>query len=258
MKVLEDPQLERKRKLPWFIDIFLYPLSISGIINLIIFLCAPILINLIHRFILNYIWLVGGFMAVILYLLFVGYVLYYLSWCVVDSAKGGLRAPDITIYDTPDKAELLSQLFLVLGSVAVCFCPASVYYIFTERTDLLFWLLLAYGIFFLPMVLLRAIMFDTVNALNPILIVGSIFKAFLPYCGLILIFCIFAVVLRPFISNLPKPESFIATINYLDIVLSYQSGAALFCRKVALIYLAMIAAHLLGRFYWWNKDKLDW
>jgi hypothetical protein len=207
---------------------------------------------------LQYIWLVGGFMALILYLLLIGYILYYLSWCVINSAKGGLRAPDITIYEVPDKGELLSQLFLILGSVAVCFCPASVYYIFTERTDLLFWLLLAYGIFFLPMVLLRAVMFDSVDSLNPISIIGSIFKAFLPYCGLILVFCILAAILRPIISNSPKPQNLLAAFNYLTILLSYQSGAVFFYHKIALIYLAMIAAHLLGRFYWWHKDKLDW
>lgn len=260
MKVIEGPQLasELERKLPWFIDIFLYPLSISGLIHIVIFLCAPFLIGLIYRFILNHIWPVGDLMAILLYLLFVGYVLYYLSWCVVDSAKGGLRAPDITIYSTPDRGELLSQLFLTLGSVAVCFCPVSVYYILTERTDLLFWLLLAYGIFFLPMVLLRAVMFDSVNALNPISIIGSIFKAFLPYCGLILVFCVLAAVLRPIISNLPKPRDLTVAINYLTVVLSYLLGAAFFYHKIALIYFAMITTHLLGRFYWWHKDKLDW
>jgi hypothetical protein len=27
---------------------------------------------------------------------------------------------------------------------------------------------------------------------------------------------------------------------------------------MAFIYLAMVAAHLLGWFYWWHKDKLNW
>jgi hypothetical protein len=35
-------------------------------------------------------------------------------------------------------------------------------------------------------------------------------------------------------------------------------GTAFIFQKIAFIYLAMVAAHLLGRFYWWHKDKLDW
>jgi len=55
-----------RRKLPWPIDIFLYPLSISGIIHLVIFFCFPVLLSLVYQFFLDYIWPVGDLIVAIL------------------------------------------------------------------------------------------------------------------------------------------------------------------------------------------------
>lgn len=258
MKIIEEPQLAVKRKWPWFVDIFLYPLSISGLIHLVIFLCAPILISLIHRFILGYIWPIGELIVAILYLLFVGYVLYYLSWCVIDSTKGRLRAPDIALQLSPAKEELLGWVGILLACTAVCFCPVAVYYIFTERANLTFWLLFAIGFFFLPMALLRGVLFDSLDALNPISIIGSIFRTFFSYCGLVLFICAPGALIAVIISNLSKPYALQQTPFYISMVLNYLLGTAFIYQKIAFIYLAMVAAHLLGRFYWWHKDKLDW
>jgi hypothetical protein len=254
VKVVEEPQLVVERKLPWLIDIFLYPLSASGIIHLAIFLFIPLLIKkLILSFIDYY-----GVVSLVLYMLLIGYIFYYLGHCVFSSSKGGYRAPDISIYNTPDRSELISQLFLMFGSVAVCFCPTAVYYIFTQRTGLVFWMLGACGAFFFPMVLLSAVMFDSVSALNPILIIGSIFKTFFPYCGLVLFFGLPILLAVLIISNLPQPRTLMGVVNYIFLVLNYLLGTAFIYQKIAFIYLSMIAAHLLGRFYWWHKDKLGW
>jgi hypothetical protein len=251
MKVIEEPQLVVKRKLPWPIDILLYPTSISGIIHLVIFLLAPLLIKK-----LTFIYF--GIVSLALYILFIGYVFYYIGHCVFHSSKGGWRAPDISIYNAPDRGELISQLFLMFGCVAVCFCPAAIYYVIIERTDLLFWLLSAYGFFFLPMVLLTVVMFDSVDALNPIVIIRSIFRTFFPYCGLVLVFCGLGGLVAPIISNLPKPHALQQTLFYICMLLDYLLGTAFIYQKISFIYLAMVAAHLLGRFYWWYKDKLNW
>ncbi len=258
MKVLEDPQLERKRKLPWFVDIFLYPLSISGLIYLIIFLCTPFLINLIYRFLLNHIWPVGDLMAVILYLLFVGYVLYYLSWCVVDSAKGGLRAPDINLQSSPTKGELLGWVGILLACVAVCFWPSAVYYVFTKKTDFFYWLLILVGLLFFPMALLAGFLYDSIAELNPILIIKSVFKTLPAYLPVVIFFFGLFVVFRKVTPQLPQPKSPVSMLLYLPQVINTISGAGFALRLTGFIYLAMIAAHLLGRFYWWHKDKLDW
>jgi len=240
MKIIEEPKLNVKSKLPWIIDIFFYPISASGIIHIVIFLIIPRVIRFIDRFILDWVWPVGQLITLLLYLLFAGYVFFYLGYCIFDSSKGGYRAPDISTEPIPDKSELVSQLFLILGSTAICFCLAAVYYIFTRQTDLIFWILGACGAFFFPMALLSGVLFDSFDALNPISIIRSICKVLLPYCGLIFSLCAFGGLVAIISLALRRLQ-----------VLSFISDGIYF-------YLLLIGAHLLGRFYWWHKDKLDW
>ena len=245
MKVVENAQLVVKRKFPWFIDIFLYPISASGIIYLAIFVFLPRLVSLLvgwlHSFLAKFLGIgasyIIGFLVLLFYIIFGCYVLYYFAECVLDSSKGGWRAPDVSIQQMPDRGDLLSQFLCILGCVAISFCPVAVYYVFTQRTDLLFWLFSGCGIFFFPMALLAGVMFDSFDALNPISIIDSIFKAFLPYCGLLLLVCGLGGFVAVILPRLP--------------IWGFVSSGVK-------IYLLFVAAHLLGRFYWWHKDRLDW
>lgn len=260
MKIIEEPKLaaEVDRKLPWLIDIFLYPISTSGVIHIVIFLAAPFVISLINRFILSGLFLLGGIISLLLYLLFVGYVFFYLGYCIFDSSKGGLRAPDISIQHTPDKGDLISQLLRILGCLGVCFWPLAVYYIFIEQADVVFWLLFAFGSFFFPMALLAGVLFDSFDALNPILIIRSIHKTFLPYCALVLFFCVLNALIIRIIANLPGPRNYIQVLNYGFVIVHYVCSKSFVYQTVPPIYLAMVAAHLLGRFYWRYQEKLNW
>jgi hypothetical protein len=244
-----------ERTLPWAIDIFLYPVNFSGIIHFIIFILTPLLIGPI---VLHYLDLFFGVMTLIFYLLFIGYFFYYISYCIFDSSRGGLRAPDVSINDAPDKGEFGSQLFLMFGVAAVCFFPAVIYYIITERTDLPFWLLSGFCIFFFPMAILKAVLFDSVNALNPVTIISSIYKTFAPYCGLVLAFSVLSWLISPIILDLPKPQSLIGGFASVISVMDYLLGTTFIFHKIAFVYLAMVLAHLLGRFYLRYKNKLDW
>lgn len=238
MRVIEEAQLEIKRKLPWFVDALLYPVSIAGIVHIIIFLLLPILLKILR-------FLLLGFPINLLFfafiLVFIGYLLHYLCDCVLDSAKGGFRAPSVNIeMYSLDKWDCISQLLLVLACLAISFAPAAAYYFLTEQANIIFYLLALIGVFFLPMSLLRGIMFDATDALNPVIIIYSISKAFLPYLGLVLFFCV-VIGSAVFIAfNLPR---------------SRLLFIALYC---FCIYLTIVAFHLLGRFYWFNKDKLEW
>jgi hypothetical protein len=234
-----------RRTLPWLIDIFLYPFSLSGIIHIVIFIVTPLLIGLV---ILRFLDVFHGVLSLIFYLLFVGYVFYYIGYCVFDSSRGGLRAPDVTLCDSPDKSEFWSQIFLMIGAVAVCFFPVAIYYITTERTGLVFWLLSAVGVFFFPMVLLTAVLFDSVNAINPVMIVASIYRTFIPYCGLVLTFSVFAGLIVSVISGL----------SYIPSIMDFLLGPTFICYKIAFVYLTMVSAHLSGRFYLRYKKELNW
>ena len=176
MKILEeDPPLATESELPWLIDMLLYPISAAGMVNLAIFCLGPLLLGLVNRLVLSRIPF-GTLIGFVLLLMLVAYALYYLAFCTFDSSKGGRRAPDTLAQDAPDKSDLVSQFFLILGSIALCFWPAVVYSAWTGRTDVIFWLLSALGLFFFPMALLAGVLFDAIHALNPIVIIASIVR----------------------------------------------------------------------------------
>lgn len=235
MKVIEEPQLAVERKWPWLIDIFLYPISASGVLHIAVFTFLPLFVSFLVGLVPepHFVWL-----AYPVYIVFVGYLFYYFSSCVLDSAKGGFRAVDINVQTaTFDIWDCFSEIFLMLACIAICSLSAVVYYIVVRRTDLLFWILAACGIFFLPMTLLRGIMFDSFDALNPISIIISILKTFLSYCGLVVFFC--------------------GIGGFVVFILPRLGIWRLVCSAIR-IYLLFVTAHLLGWFYWWHKDKLDW
>ena len=261
VKVIEETQLteEVERKLPFIVDIFLYPLNVSGIVNMGLFLFTPLLIGVVYSLVLNGIFLVGDFFALFLFALFFGYILYYLRLCVIGSSKGHLRAADVAYWQWPDKSELLSQFGMTLASIAVCFCPASLYFVLTERADIVFWFLFVPGFFFFPMCFLRVCLFDSFDSLNPVSIAGSIYTAFLPYLPLVLLFFIIALGCYFLLPPLPPAGDKLESILlYLARFVGYLASFRFAGRMVAFFYLAMIASHLLGRFYWFNKHKLNW
>ena len=240
MKVIEEPQLEVESTLPWFINALLYPISLQGIIQIGIFFFLSLLIGLLGRFAPLFLRHYGSVIILLLRILLIGYIAFYFGYCIFDSSKGGRRAPNIRAEHIPDKEDFILQLFLILGCVAVCFWPVAVYYVFARRTDSIFWALAGCGGFFFPMALLRGVLFDAFDALNPILIIGSIFKTFFAYCGLILSLCIFG--------------GLVALIFWILRCLPILG----FVSNAINLYLLFITAHLVGRFYWWYKDKLDW
>ena len=237
--IAKKPESAPQRKFPWPVDIFLYPLNLAGIIHLI---CLWLLVFLLCPLIMEF-WGLGTEFIPVVYTLPVAYVMYYFVECIRDSATGNFRAPDFWMHPNEDKWDCISRLFTVLGCIAVYFCPTSVYYIVTERADLIFWVFLACGSFFSPMALLAVVYYDSFYGLNPILILKPIFRTFLPYCGMVLLFCGGALLL---IKINPHSDPF-----------HLLPAVPLICRALQL-YLMFVAAGLLGSFYWRYKDKLDW
>jgi hypothetical protein len=246
MKILEEePPLADECKLPWLIDAFLYPISASGMINLAVFVFLPIFVSFLLGLLARFLSPLLGFgtsyiirfLKAPYYIVYGGYVCYYIAHCVIDSSKGSRRASDVPIANTFDAGDLVAQVILLLGCVAICFCPAAFYYLFTKKIDSFFWFLVALGSFFFPMFLLRGVMFDSFDALNPVEIFRSIFSTLLPYCGLVLFF--------------------MAVGGFIVMVLPRLPLWRFLCLGI-LFYLVFVLAHRLGWFYWWYKDKLGW
>jgi len=233
----DDTELPPERKHPWFIDIFLYPICTPCLLTLGIIIIIPLLINIA-------VGLLGpfGILALVpgMFLNFVisMYFLWYLAECIRDSAEGGIRAPE-TLANSPSLGELFCQLFRLLICILIFAGPVGYYYIKTNRTDTIFWSLLALALFFLPLGLLAVTLFDSLRGLNPLLLIGSVLSTHFIYCALV--FILWAVAL-----------SVIALLKMLN------SIWVIFLSGYFVMYILLIVAHLLGRFYWRYQEKLNW
>ena len=108
------------------------------------------------------------------------------------------------------------------------------------RIDPVFWGLIGCAAFFFPMAALSVILFDSMSGLNPRYWLRSTVTAFLPYLGLILA-----------LAAIAGAAVFMATVMA-------ESMAGLLLAAVAALYLAMITAHTLGRFYFRYEKKIGW
>ncbi len=245
---LHEPEPLAKRKLPWILDIFLYPTNKAGLTTLAIIIFVPMLINIVAnrmnasvvRFPPMLVLAVPfSFIGFIINLLLSLYLYWYFCECIRDSARGGIRAPE-TLANTPGLGDLLWQWLRTIGCLAVFAAPTLIYYGYARQIDPVFWALLAVSVFTLPMALLAVVMFDSFSGLNPILLVGSVFSTFLPYCAMIVVFVpVVCLVVR---ESLAARDS---------VVLSFIVN----CVR---IYLALIVAHVLGWFYHRYKEQLNW
>jgi DNA-directed RNA polymerase subunit RPC12/RpoP len=228
------------------LDIFTFPISVLGIIHLLLFWLGPFLIGLLQMTIfLMCCYGAGVIMAA--YLLLFAYFYYYLSNCVIAAAKGEHSAPDVSLGEVTTVGDLLRHLLLLFAAAFICFGPSfgyTLYLYFGQdlvfpawRTDTVYWLLYGLGVFLFPMFLLAVVMFDSTTALNPFLIIGSVVSTFLPYCGLSVLFFI---------------------IGLIMLRITYFTPAWAIASWGFDVYLMFVAAYVLGRFYRRYENRLNW
>jgi phage FluMu protein Com len=248
-----------KRKLPWIIDIFLYPTNKAGLTMMGIIIGVPLLFGLIATLIFVFTlacslflitWPILSILGLIIGLAFGLYLYWYLCECVRDSAFGGIRAPE-TLGTTPGLGEMFWRVLNIVGCCVVFAGPSGFYLLYTHKADTIFWALLAFGVFIFPMGLLSVIMFDSFSGLNPILLIGSIISTFLPYIGLISLLAALIISIKFLLPVLSLISSGGNPVKFIGLSILYGSGIIDF-------YLMMVIAHLLGRFYWRYQDKLRW
>ncbi|MHC4364289.1 MAG: hypothetical protein ACYSTJ_02340 [Planctomycetota bacterium] len=236
---IEEGEQIGLRRLPWFIDIFLYPASFSGLINLAIFIGVPLLIDVLGTFLPVQLHILFGLVSPVVQIAVVLYMYWYIAECIRDTADGGLRAPNI-IGEFPELPDMFWQTVNVMGCFVVFSGPFVLYMLFAKRVDVIFWLLLIFAAFFYPMALLAVIRFDSASAFNPRLLIRSITKTFSQYCRLV---ALFAVGICAMFLLWQKVQ---------------QSRPLAFIHYCLSVYLLLVAAHLLGRFYWRYQEKLNW
>jgi hypothetical protein len=220
-----------QRKLPWPIDILLYPANLAGLASLAIIIGVPLLLSLV-------LWVIPfvGLLAFIIQVLVGLYAAWYFAECVYDSAKGGTRAPQAL--DTGGTGEMWERVAYVLAVWIIFVVPMVVYFLATEgKKDAILWGLVAWAVVFFPMGLLAMVIQDSFSAINPFFLLGSILRVFFPYMGFVLLLCVVVTGLAWF---WPPP--------IVPPVVSFAVGQ----------YAALVFAHILGRFYWRNRERLDW
>lgn len=248
-RILEPEEIPQ-RKYPWIVDIFLYPLNVSTLTMLLICVGGPFFLRLLVTFckalffnglqLMLIPWLIALMLHWSALVLLVFYMIWYVFSCMRDSAQGGIRAPN-TAATTPGLGELLAGTFTLLACVLFSLAPALAYWI-RVGADGLFWILFAVGGFVFPMALLAVVMHESLRGLNPLLLGRSIGRAFFQYLVLVP-FC--------YVLCLMFPLAYYFILNQRYWHWSYVLQALAF-------YQMLIMAHLLGRFYFKNEEKLYW
>ncbi len=238
----EKPPVKEKaaeRRFPWFIDIFLYPTSRSGLIHLGIFFGISLLIDIIQSLVPTMLYFLFFLTSAAIYIFLFMYLNWYVAECIRDSADGWVRAPE-GLGAMPDLSDMFEKTILIVGCFAFLLGPPILYWIFVDNSGIVFWALVCIALILYPMALLAVVLFDSVAGFSPSLIIRSIYNTFLPYMGLILFIAMSAVVLRK-----------IAATTSTSIIWRFGTG-------FVIIYMILVCAHLLGRLYWCCEDKLNW
>lgn len=236
-----------QRRFIWPLDILLYPMSGPGLTVLGIIVGFTLLVMLFERF-MPILPLFGIFLFVGRFILGL-YAAWYLAECVYDSATGGTRAPDFAVASLGDMWSRVSYLLVVsivyLLPVVLYRIIISGFEITGARFEIIFWVLAGYALLFFPMGLLAMVVNDSISSVNPFFLLGSIFRAFFQYAGLLLFFAALAVLL--WLSGPSEEQSAQLRPFWLETVGLATAG-----------YAAFVLAHILGRFYWRNRERLDW
>ena len=113
---------------------------------------------------------------------FIGiYVLALFRSIISSTADGEDHLPN-----WPDSTDIFSEIFrpsfMLLVPIAICFLPASSYNMYSSAQDpIIHWSLLGLGWLYLPMALLAVTLYDSILAMNPILVVRSILRIPMDY-----------------------------------------------------------------------------
>ncbi len=254
-----------KRKFPWLIDIFFYPANMTGVVMLLIMAGIPLVTIVVSNafMVIPVIGIFIGFLAAIIISVVNVYSYVYFCQCVQNSAGGYVRL-SVGMGDFMDLWDAFLMMLRIVVSIVLFAAPAFAHlYLKSEADDIpdfifcfpdyyrpddVFYYLLAIGAAFLPMALLSVIMHESFVGLNPFLLLSSFLKTHIFYIGFIVIFWagLFAVwYIHSYCFKLFSANSY---------SLLLAIGAYRFIK----IYLVVVLAHLMGRFYYKNSERLDW
>ena len=236
-----------ERKLPWMLDVLVYPQSQGGVSFLCVLVLIPAFLDLVLWWLSKVLPIIGlglfifvaGITAAIIMVFLVIYAFWYFGECIRDSATGEVRAPDSL---SIDREQVAGPMLRMLVCVLLFLGAGPIYYWNVKEPDAIFWGLLSVGVFIFPMAVLSVVMFDSIVGLNPVRILTSILRTFYLYCGVALVFYVLIFVIVWMLLNLW------GVLGAISMYFVYAVN----------LYLFMVAAHLLGRFYYRKEEYLNW
>ena len=225
---------------------FQYPLKGDGIVLLI---AGTFFFSIIDaaKFFARFAGLFGLVAIMILFILGTGYLTCYLRRIVTSSAMGEAKMPDWP--DVSDlSSDILGPFFQLVGMTFVCFLPTIVVAIFVAKGHEEFaWVIIAavvLGCIYYPMAFLAVAMLDTVFAVNPLVVVPTMFKVPLEYFMTLFLFG--AAFLVTWIGD-----------AFLPLVIPLRFVSAIISSFVGL-YLLTVEMRVLGLLYFTNKHRFGW
>ena len=188
------------------------------------------------------------FIAVLAGLMVGGYIAAYMLKVISSSGDGEEELPHwpgiSNLWD-----DIYRPFFLIIIPGGFCFAPVILHAIFSISMgvdvdelalDPLMWILLGLGILYYPMAMVAVAMFNTLAALNPMLIFPSIMKVFPQYmlaCGILGGVMVLNIIANP-LTQIPFVGGIMAAL------LSF--------------YFLVVEMRILGLTYYNNKDRLEW
>jgi hypothetical protein len=226
---------------------FAYPFQHGGTLILI---CATIFLGLVD-FLSGAARMGGVLLAVrglLLYIIFLGYLFAYMQNVIQSTARGDENEPTL-----PDITNFFEDLLIpclqLIATGLLSFGPAIAVMIWSVNggetiASMAMIPAIILGCLYFPMGFLAVAMFDTITALNPILIVPSIMKVPLEYLTACLLLGLIFVVRWLGRDALP---TIIPVIIIPDIISSFIG-----------LYVLTVQCRILGLVYFTNKPRLAW
>src|ERR1043166_1887641 len=225
------PELEAKGFFSQLPGVFIYPFRKNGIWMLVIGMVVFALLSFAARFSL---WaLIFG----------TGYFLSYMQRIMTSSGQGEHEMPG-----WPDFSDffgdIIMPMLLLAGTAFACAAPGLACLFFgSDEIKMAAIPLFALGAFYFPMAVLAVGMTDNIFSLNPLVIIPSILKLFVPY----LVAALFLGVLFG-VYKLSQILADLIDVPVLSgLVISFLS-----------LYFGALLMRVLGLLYFTNKDRLGW
>jgi hypothetical protein len=214
-------------------SVFIYPFIGNGKY----ILTAGVIFYWLADFVSSMIFIFGALISV-----FVGgYLCAYIMKIINSSANGDDEAPDWP--DFRNMQDILVPIFEVVGTGILCFAPAIIYgFLYHSLSDPVLWVLVGLGILYYPMSLIAVSLFNSVNGLNPAIVITSIMRVPFEYLIACLMF-VLVVVVSAYVQGL------------FDIPVPFIGS---FIGEFFALYFIMVQMRILGIMYYSNQKRLNW